>query len=74
MVDLIRRYVPLSRGAAERRRQLREKEAALRLELGREPIAGELASALGRDAGGLAALRSATVPLRFESIDEVYSD
>ena len=30
MVDLIRRTVPLSRGATERRRNLREKETTLR--------------------------------------------
>ena len=74
MVDLIRRHIPLSRGATERRRQLRDKEGALRLSLGREPSPDELASALGIDQGELAALRSASEPLRFESIDEAYSD
>ncbi len=74
MVDLIRRHIPLSRGATERRRQLRDKEAALRLSLGREPSADELARALGIDAHELAALRSASEPLRFESIDEAYTD
>ena len=34
MVDLIRRTVPLSRGAVERRRQLRETESTLRGTLG----------------------------------------
>lgn len=74
MVDLIRRHVPLSRGASERRRLLREKETALRGELGREPSLPELAAALGMSDGELEALRSASEPLRFESIDEVYSD
>ena len=74
MVDLIRRQVPLSRGASERRRLLREKESELRGELGRDPHAHELAAALGMAESELAALRDAAEPLRFESIDEVYSD
>jgi RNA polymerase sigma factor for flagellar operon FliA len=74
MVDLIRRTVPLSRGAAERRRNLREKEEQLRVQLGREPLPRELAEAMGIDEGELATLRSASEPLRFESIEEVYSD
>jgi RNA polymerase sigma factor for flagellar operon FliA len=74
MVDLIRRTVPLSRGAAERRKLLREKEEQLRVRLGREPSSGELAEVMGIDEGELAMLRSSSEPLRFESIDEVYSD
>ena len=46
MVDLIRRTVPLSRGAVERRRQLRDTESALRSTLGRDPTSSELATAL----------------------------
>ena len=74
MVDLIRRATPLSRGAVVRRRQLREKETELRGQLGRDPLEGELAAALGMDAAELAALRSTSEPMRFEAIDEVYSD
>lgn len=74
MVDLIRRTVPLSRGASERRRLLRDTEQTLRTDLGREPTSAELAQALGMDEGELDMLRSAQEPLRFESIDEVYSD
>jgi RNA polymerase sigma factor for flagellar operon FliA len=74
MVDLIRRNVPLSRGAAERRRHLREKETALRGELGRDPHPAELAAALGIGEGELDSLRAACQPLRFEAIDEAYSD
>ncbi len=74
MVDLIRRTVPLSRGAVERRRTLRDKEETLRAELGREPTSAELATAMGIDDAELASLRSSSEPLRFESIDEVYSD
>lgn len=74
MVDLIRRAAPLSRGAAARRRQLREKEAELRGQLGRDPSAGELAAALDMDVIELASLRAASQPLRFEPIDDAYSD
>lgn len=74
MVDLIRRTVPLSRGASERRRLLRDTEQTLRTELGREPTSAELAQALGMDEGELDMLRSSQEPLRFEPIDEVYSD
>ncbi|MCB2061140.1 MAG: sigma-70 family RNA polymerase sigma factor [Novosphingobium sp.] len=74
MVDLIRRTVPLSRGAVERRRQLREKESELRGTLGRDPSSNELAEALGIDEAELASLRASTEPLRFESIEETYSD
>ena len=74
MVDLIRRSVPLSRGATERRRQLREQEEALRGRLGRDPTPAELAEAMGIPEGELAGLRANSEPLRFESIDESYSD
>ncbi len=74
MVDLIRRIVPLSRGAVERRRQIREAETLLRGELGRDPTSAELAAGLGIDEVELAALLSSSEPLRFDSIDEVYSD
>lgn len=74
MVDLIRRTVPMSRGAAERRRLLAEKEAELRGELGRDPHPQELADAMGMAIQDLAALRDSSQPLRFDSIDEVYSD
>jgi RNA polymerase sigma factor for flagellar operon FliA len=74
MVDLVRRTVPGSRGGAVRRRQLREAEEALRLELGHEPAAPELAAALGLSEGELQALRQAAEPVRVESLDEAYSD
>lgn len=74
MIDLVRRHLPLSRGAVERRKLIREKEEALRLELGREPNAGELAAALDITLAELAALRSTSQPLRFEALDDTYSD
>ena len=74
MVDLIRRQVPLSRGAAERRRQIREAREALRAALGREADEGEVAEALGLSRAGLEDLRSAAEPLRFEALDTAYSE
>ena len=74
MVDLIRRNVPLSRGATQRRRQVREAEGALQGQLGRKPGEAELAAAMGVTAAELAALRGSSEPLRFESMDEAYSD
>ncbi len=74
MVDLIRRAVPLSRGGTERRRNLREKETELRGALGRDPNEAELAQAMGLEPVELAAMRSSSQPLHFDSIDESYSD
>ena len=74
MVDLIRRHVPLSRGGVERRRHLRETETILRGQLGRDPLAAELAEALGITEQDLAAMQRSSEALRFESIDEAYSD
>ena len=74
MVDLVRRSLPISRGAAERRRRLREAEDALTAELGRSPTPTELAARLGMGQAELAAHRHANAPLRFEPIEETYSD
>ena len=74
MVDMIRRTVPLSRGASDRRKQLRLQEDALRGQLGREPTSAEVAAALEIGENDLAEMRASSEPLRFESIDEAYSD
>ena len=74
MVDLIRRHVPLSRGAVERRRTLRDAETTLRGALGRDPTEAELAEALGVGLAEIDTLRSTSEPMRFEPIDEAYSD
>lgn len=74
MVDLVRRSTPLSRSATERRRALREKTAALSTELGRPPSEAELAASIGMTENQLADQRAADEPLRFEHIDDAYSD
>ena len=74
MVDMIRRAVPLSRGASERRRALREQHEALRAALGRDPEPAELAAAMGLSESALAALEVAAQPVRMESLDDGYTD
>ncbi|MEQ1496809.1 MAG: sigma-70 family RNA polymerase sigma factor [Novosphingobium sp.] len=74
MVDLVRRQLQLSRGGTVRRRVLRETEIRLRGELGREASEAELCECLGLTPGELGSLRNAAQPLRFDSIDEAYSD
>ena len=74
MIDLLRRNATISRGAMERRREMRDKEAALQAELGRPPSSAELAAAMDVTESELAAARVAATPLRFEGLDETYSD
>ena len=74
MVDLIRRTAPLSRTAANRRRTLRGQTESLATILGRQPTESELAEAMGVTLSDLAGLRAAAEPLRFEPIDDAYSD
>lgn len=74
MIDLVRRSLPQSRGAAERRKLIGGKEAALRGELGRDPTEAELAAALGMTLAELADLRASAEPLRFVNLDDAYND
>lgn len=74
MVDLIRRTMPMSRGGSERRRMLAAQESELRGVLGRDPLPHELAAAMGMTESELATLRDSSQPLRFDSLDEVYSE
>lgn len=74
MVDLVRRSTPLSRAASDRRRLLAGSAQALTTTLGRAPSEAELAEAMGLTANALAELRAASEPLRFEPIDDAYSD
>lgn len=74
MVDLIRRATPLARPAADRRKQLRERESALAARLGRPGTEAELAAELNMTLRELAQLRDACEPVRIEPIDDAYSD
>lgn len=74
MVDMIRREVPLSRGAGERRRVLNTAQVSLRTLLGRDPSTSELADALGMSTRDVIALSDNNRPVHFDSIDDAYSD
>jgi RNA polymerase sigma factor for flagellar operon FliA len=74
MVDLIRRSAPMSRSASDRRRTLRDQTESLAAVLGRQPTESELAEAMGVTLSDLGNLRAAAEPLRFEPIDDAYSD
>lgn len=79
MLDLVRRTIPGSRGAAARRRRLEEAEAALRQRLGREPIAAELAAELGLGEAELAdyvaePVRIASLEATYDEQDAAYAD
>lgn len=74
MIDLLRRNATISRGAMERRREMRDKADALQVTLGRPPSSSELAVAMEMSEAELAALRVASTPLRFEGLDDCYSD
>lgn len=74
MIDQLRRFAPLSRGAAQRRRELRAAEDGLRSRLGRSPTDAEVAEAMGLDPAELATLRASSMPLQFAPMDEAYSD
>ena len=74
MIDLIRRTVPASRHVVERRKQLQRHTLALRGQLGRDPVAAELAEAMGLSLTELGQLRSDCIEVRFEPLDEVYSE
>ncbi|MBY8824471.1 sigma-70 family RNA polymerase sigma factor [Sphingomonas colocasiae] len=74
MIDMLRRNATISRGAMERRREMRDKSDTLQIRLGRPPSSAELAAAMEMSESELAALRVASTPLRFEGLDDCYSD
>lgn len=74
MVDLVRRSTPLSRAASDRRRLLAGAAQALTTTLGRAPTEDELAEAMGMTTAALGELRASSEPMRFEPIDDTYSD
>lgn len=74
MIDALRKQATLCRSALRRRRQLNAARQALEGTLGRAPTDAELAQEMGISAGELRESLSATQGVRYESIDEVYSD
>jgi len=74
MVDLVRRSTPLSRSASDRRKLLAGAAQTLTTTLGRAPTEDELAEAMGMTTAALGELRASSEPMRFEPIDDTYSD
>lgn len=74
MIDQLRRFAPLTRGATQRRREFQNAEHRLRGQLGRNPTSPEVAEAMGMSASELAASRAASAPLQFDPLDEAYND
>jgi RNA polymerase sigma factor for flagellar operon FliA len=74
MIDLLRRNATITRGAMARRREINETEKTLLNRFGRPPTSTELAATLGISEDELDAARLAATPLRFEPLEECYSD
>lgn len=74
MIDLIRRTVPASRHSVEQRKLLARHSLALRGQLGRDPLPVELAAAMQLSLSELGQLQSDCMEVRFEPLDEVYSE
>ncbi|GEO01786.1 DNA-directed RNA polymerase sigma-70 factor [Novosphingobium sediminis] len=74
MVDLVRRSTPLSRAASDRRKLVAGAAQSLTTTLGRAPSEDELAEAMGLTTAALGELRASSEPMRFEPIDDTYSD
>lgn len=74
MIDELRRQATLTRGAMKRRRAYNQAVAALTDELGNRPDDAAIADRLGVTVEKLRLEYSAAEPLRFDSIDDVYTD
>jgi RNA polymerase sigma factor for flagellar operon FliA len=74
MIDQLRRFAPISRGATQKRREFNNAESRLRGRLGRDPSSLELAEAMGMEPGELATARAASAPLQFDPLEDAYSD
>jgi RNA polymerase sigma factor for flagellar operon FliA len=74
MIDALRRQATLTRGAMRRRRAYNNATAALMTELGHAPSEAAIAEKLGVTIEKLRLEYATAEPVRFESIDEVYSD
>ncbi|MCM8731255.1 FliA/WhiG family RNA polymerase sigma factor [Hephaestia sp. GCM10023244] len=74
MIDELRRQATLTRGAMKRRRHYNDAIAALTDQSGNAPDEAAIAERLGVSIEKLRAEYATAEPLRFETIDEVYSD
>jgi RNA polymerase sigma factor for flagellar operon FliA len=74
MIDELRRQATLTRGAMKRRRLYGETISAMTLELGRKPSDAEVAEKLEISPEKLRAEYASAEAVRFDSIDDTYSD
>lgn len=74
MIDALRKQATMCRSALRRRRELNAARGLLSAELGRPPTETELADHLGVALPELQEQVNATQGVRYESIDEIYSD
>lgn len=74
MIDALRKQATMCRSALRRRRELKEARERLESVLGRQPGEGELAEALGIPIAELLEAIDSTQGVRYESIDDIYSD
>lgn len=74
MIDALRKQATMCRSALRRRRELNAARSLLAGELGRPPTEAELAGHLGIEIQALQEQVNATQGVRYESIDEIYSD
>lgn len=74
MFDLIRKEAPTTRAAACKKREITAEQDKLTGKLGRLPNDIELAQALGIGTRDLSAMRVFSEPVRFEPIDDSYSE
>jgi RNA polymerase sigma factor for flagellar operon FliA len=74
MIDALRRSATMTRGAMQRRRAYAAAVKALTSEIGRTPDDHQVAERLGVTPEKLRLDYAAAAPVRFEPIDEVYTD
>ncbi len=74
MIDSLRKQATMCRSALRKRRDLNGARERLAGSLGRAPSHAELAAEMGVSEADLREMLSATQGIRYESIDEVYSD
>ena len=74
MIDELRRQATLTRGAMRRRRAYNDAVGALTTDDGRRPDEGQVAERLGITIEKLRADYATAEAVRFDSIDDVYSD
>ena len=74
MIDELRRQATMTRGAMRRRKAYQETVSALAVELGRGASEAEVAEKLGVSVEKLRTDYASAEAVRFDSIDDMYSD